>query len=74
MVIPVGPETTFTPGLPEVLLDATDYLGDGDSAPGYDVSPDGLRFLMTKPLMPTVSEITAVVNWVEELKRLVPIP
>jgi len=42
----------------------------------YDVSPDGLRFLMFKPIdhgaqfAPT--QINIVLNWFEELKRLVP--
>ena len=72
MVVPVESDPTFTPGQPEVLLDATAYLGQ--NTPGYDVSPDGRRFLMTKPLVPTVSEITAVVNWFEELKARVLVP
>ena len=41
-------------------------------APNYDVAPDGERFLMLMPaeLSTTVS---VVLNWVEELKRLVPV-
>ena len=43
--------------------------------PNYDVSPDGQRFLMLKPneageAAPT--QINVVLNWFEELKRLVP--
>jgi len=41
----------------------------------YDVSPDGERFLMVdapdRELL-TVTEIHVVVNWFEELNRLVP--
>jgi hypothetical protein len=44
-------------------------------SPFYDVSPDGQRFLMLKPTgeagtAPT--QINLVLNWSEELKRLVP--
>ena len=39
----------------------------------YDVSPDGQRFLMVKSDTPTVPrQLHLVVNWFEELKRLVP--
>ena len=39
----------------------------------YDIDPDGHRFLMLKPsgLMPP-PQITVVINWFEELKRLMP--
>lgn len=41
--------------------------------PNYDVSPDGRRFLMMKPGGTDESAtITVVLNWFEELKRLVP--
>jgi serine/threonine protein kinase/Tol biopolymer transport system component len=41
---------------------------------GYDVSPDGQRFIMTKPIgepEKPPSTIDVVLNWTEELKRLV---
>ena len=40
----------------------------------YDVSSDGERFLMLKPAKPEppLTRITLVLNWHEELKRLVP--
>jgi len=43
--------------------------------PDYDVSPDGQRFLMLKPVeqeQATLTQINVVLNWTEELKRLVP--
>ena len=42
----------------------------------YDVTPDGKRFLMVKTIEEAhaANEINVVVNWLEELKRLVPIP
>lgn len=43
----------------------------------FDVSPDGQRFLVIKDVTQTLEpsardEITVVLNWSEELKRLVP--
>jgi len=39
----------------------------------YDISPDGQRFLMVK-LGQERAQINVVLNWFEELKRLVPTP
>ncbi|HET9360271.1 MAG TPA: protein kinase [Vicinamibacterales bacterium] len=49
-------------------------LFSGDYRFDFDVSPDGRRFLMIKPLPGEdgAREITVVVNWFDELKRLVP--
>ena len=43
----------------------------------YAISPDGKRFLMSKVMGPTEetsapTQINVVLNWFEELKRLVP--
>ena len=41
--------------------------------PNYDVSRDGQRFLMLKPVdepQAPLNEIHVVLNWSEELKRL----
>jgi hypothetical protein len=38
----------------------------------YDISPDGQRFLMIKREREE-AQINVVLNWFEELKRLVPI-
>lgn len=37
----------------------------------YDVSPDGQRFVMVKG-EPGSSRLNIVLNWFDELKRLVP--
>jgi serine/threonine-protein kinase len=66
--------STFTTGNPVRLLERA-YLSP---APGrtYDVSPDGQRFLMIKEVGSdeggATSELVVVLNWFEELKRLVP--
>jgi len=44
-------------------------------AVGIGPSPDGQRFLMLQPVgqeQPPVTQIHVVLNWAEELKRLVP--
>jgi hypothetical protein len=50
------------------------FAGQGVTR-GYDVNPDGQRFLMaqTKERPPTkVTQIVLVQNWAEELKARVP--
>jgi Tol biopolymer transport system component len=69
----------FTPGNPEVVLERSYVSRPGGVAVGrtYDVSPDGKRFLMIKEetqdgeTVPT--QIILVQNWLDELKRLVPV-
>jgi hypothetical protein len=42
---------------------------------GWDVSADGQRFLLARPIAstdPPVTTIQVVLNWTEELKRRVP--
>ena len=59
-------EPDFEAGPPTVLFERPNLLE-------YDVTPDGNRFLVIErnvESMPT--EIHVVVNWFEELKRLVP--
>jgi eukaryotic-like serine/threonine-protein kinase len=78
-VVPVQPtQTTFNWGTAVKLFDARYF--SAIQARSYDVSPDGKRFLMIKEV-PVDSagknEVTAsiivVVNWLEELKRMVPV-
>jgi len=38
----------------------------------YDISPDGQRFLMIKAVEGSTGQINVILNWFEELKRLVP--
>jgi len=72
-------EITFQPGSPPSVSMARSLFADSFESPqagshtGYDVFPDG-RFLMIQAGSPSdaESEIVVVVNWVEELKRLIP--
>jgi len=72
MAVPVTSQPTFSAGKP-VALFTGDYLASPFPATGvtYDVSPDGQRFLMVKE-QASAAQINVVVNWFEELKRLVP--
>jgi hypothetical protein len=68
---------------PEIRASAPRSLFRGDyqhtnPVRNYDVTADGQRFLMVRrdrlPLVDEATEIQLVLNWHEELKRLVPSP
>ena len=64
----------FSAGKPRMLFEGP-YLPTTASFPYYDVSPDGQRFLMLKPVESQTSaptQINVVLNWFEELKKKVP--
>ncbi|MDA2923602.1 winged helix-turn-helix domain-containing protein [Acidobacteria bacterium AH-259-L09] len=73
MVVSIETEPTFAPGSPEVLFTGRYFSGTGRH---YDISPDGQRFLMIKEQQTEETsardELVIVLNWFEELKRLVP--
>ena len=56
---------------PELLFELR-AAGIDPNAPDYDVVPDG-RFLMGVPSEPESQEFRVVLNWFDELKRLVPV-
>ncbi len=71
MVAEVTTQPTFTTSQPRVLFE-----GRFDTLPwnsNYDVTPDGQRFLMVQSADPAgQNQLNVVLNWFEELKRLVP--
>ena len=72
MVISVQTEPTFRAGRPEVLFEG--FYRATLRPLGYqyyDISPDGQRFLMIRR-DEAPAQINVVLNWFEELKRLVP--
>ena len=85
MVVPVQPvqpvqtvqaELGFEAGIPEFVFKGAFFAPSGRwSLRTYDVAPDGERFLMIKESgsgeTPSM-ELILVLNWFEELKRLVP--
>jgi hypothetical protein len=68
MAVPVSTETQFRAGTPRVVFE-TDFLNCHGIS--YDVSPDGQRFLVLKPVVAgePITELQVVVNWFEELKE-----
>ena len=73
MAVDIATEPTFTAGIPRELFKnkyaATMPVRD------YDITPDGHRFLMVQGAgqsAEAVTQINVVLNWFEELKRLVP--
>ena len=75
MSVAVETKAGFTYAAPRIVLDGHYYFGAGGAvARTYDVSRDGQRFLMIKPV-PAAEESSRIVivqNWFAELKRLVP--
>jgi serine/threonine-protein kinase len=76
VAVPIDRDTggRFSPGTPASLFQGAYFAAQ--SGRTYDVSPDGSRFLMIKSAAsstnsPTV-QLVVVLNWFEELKRLVP--
>ena len=73
--VPIEAEGCFTFGNPEVVFEQT-YFGNTFLGRTYDISPDGKRFLMIKQASPggetEPTQLILVLNWFEELKRLVP--
>jgi len=68
--VSIKTQPTFTQGSPEVLFTGN-YL-TGPTNRQYDISPDGQRFLMIRAVEESTDQINIVLNWFEELKRLVP--
>ena len=62
---------TFSSGTPRLLFE-TPYNMARLATANYEISRDGRRFLMIKGETQERTRITVVLNWFEELKRLVP--
>lgn len=71
MVVAITTEPDFLAQKP-ILLFEGHYLS-WSSSPDYDISPDGQYFVMIQPEeQSSLTQINIVLNWFEELKRLVP--
>jgi serine/threonine-protein kinase len=77
MVVPISTEGGFRQLAPPRPLFSGDYLDGSVPSRGFDVLPDGSRFLLKArgPAVASapVTSINVVLNWQEELKRLVPL-
>jgi serine/threonine protein kinase len=71
MAVDVGGGSDLTLSAPRLLFEQPYAFGQTITLPNYDVSPDGKRFLMVKD-EPGAGRLNVVLNWFEELKRLVP--
>ncbi|MGH9257649.1 MAG: TolB family protein [Vicinamibacterales bacterium] len=71
MSVTVSTSPDLMLGTPRLLFDLRYAFGTGITIPNYDVSPDGQRFVMVKDESGT-GRLNVVLNWSEELKRLVP--
>ena len=77
MRVAVESGSTFRAGHPTRLFEGRYFLSETQPGRTYDVSPDGRRFLMIKPVVgpeqaAAPTSLIVVLNWTEELKRLVP--
>jgi len=75
MAVTVEAGSEFSAGRPEVIFEGR-YVAANWYRPNYDISPDGQQFVMVRSTQEEVSpaKINVVLNWFEELKRLVPTP
>jgi serine/threonine protein kinase len=71
MAVEYQVQPTFSAGKAHMLFEGA-FTPSPRSAPDYDVSPDGQRFLMLKAGQQSAGEISVVLNWPEELKQQVP--
>jgi eukaryotic-like serine/threonine-protein kinase len=69
MAVDITTEPVFAAAKPRLLFERQ------FSARGFEVSPDGRRFLMVQAVEPELpaTQINLVLNWFEELKRRVPV-
>jgi len=73
LVAGVNTNAPLTVGESKKMFDLRAAYGRGTNHPGYDVSPDGKRFLVQQlDARATPTQINVVLNWVEELKTKVP--
>jgi serine/threonine-protein kinase len=76
MAVPVLAGSAFMAGAPQMLFQTN--LLSPFAGRSYDVSPDGRRFLIIKDARATdasaaPSQLVVVLNWMQELRRLVPL-
>ncbi|HKT61076.1 MAG TPA: protein kinase, partial [Gemmatimonadales bacterium] len=67
--VPIASGPTFGAGEPRVLFSVGNYTVGGNAGV-YDISPDGKRFLMVRPVAGIgETELVVVQNWFEELRQ-----
>ena len=73
MAVEITTEPVFSAGTPQLVFEGSYQPSLGRIAM-YDVTRDGQRFVMIEPRQGAEAPINVVLNWFEELKRLVPTP
>jgi len=74
MAVDITTQPGFAAGKPRMLFERP-YAPTPGTNSNYDVSPDGQRFLMLKPVeqeQAAPTQINVVLDWFEELKQKVP--
>jgi Tol biopolymer transport system component len=74
LAVDIATQPNFAAGKPRMLFEGH-YQPTPATSPNYDVSSDGQRFLMLKPIeqeQAAPTQINVVLNWFEELKQKVP--
>jgi len=75
MVVSVVTAPTFQAQTPRLLFEGSYKYDPGGLVSNYDISLDGQQFMMVKETEDQeAKQINVVLNWFEELKRLVPTP
>ena len=70
MVVSIQTEPTLKVDAPRPLFSYPEGSSRGNTPFTYDIAPDDQRFVFIQQGWPT--QINVVLNWFEELKRLVP--
>jgi len=70
MVVSVETKPSIKPATPTLLFEQV--FNVTNSGPNYDVSPDGQQFVMLRTIEQESKHFNVVLNWFEEVKRLVP--
>ena len=63
---------SFSFGAPKVLFEGRFEVTTGGRNQNYDVTPDGRFLMIQRHETESPREIRVVLNWTEELKRLLP--
>ena len=74
LVVEIQDQVSLSVGIPKIVVEkASTGRSPVPGYPHYDIAPDGKRFLMMESVpMPRIDHIEVVLNWFDELERLVP--
>jgi Tol biopolymer transport system component len=72
MAVSFSTDPDFSPGRPSLLFVGRYKRDAGIRSNNYDISRDGERFLMIREDLSTPPRIHVILNWFQELERVVP--